>query len=202
MLHCILIVWHRACSIHHQKKKIFIKENKTMKKFTLTLVTVLAVTALAASAFAFGPGGGRGHGGGLCYGGDITGLSALNLTAEQTAKINALREAHLKDIKPLQDKMFSKRGDLKLLWLQTNPDKDKILAAQKEIRTLRDQMQDKMTAYRLEVLKVLTPEQQEKLKSYKYGRGFGPGMGGDRGWQGGPGYRGGGPGMGPGSGNW
>ena len=173
-----------------------------MKKFALTLVTVLALTALAAYAFAFGSGMERGRGGGTCYGDEITALSKLDLTAEQTAKVNALREAHLKDIKPLRDKMFIKRGDLKLLWLQTNPDKDKIMAAQKEIRTLRDQMQDKMTAYRLDVLKVLTPEQQEKLKSFKYERGFGPGMGGGRGWQGGQGYRGGGPGMGPGGGNW
>ena len=177
----------------------YLKENMKMKKLIMTLVAVIAVTAFAASAFAFGPGWGRGHGGGPCYGGDITALSELNLTAEQTAKTNALREAHLKDIKPLQDKMFSKRGDLKLLWLQTNPDKNKIIAVQKEIRTLRDQMQDKMTSYRLDVLKVLTPEQQEKLKSLKMRRGFGPGMGG-RGWHGGPGYHGGGPGMGPGGG--
>jgi Spy/CpxP family protein refolding chaperone len=174
-----------------------------MKKLIMTLVTVIAVTAFAASALAFGPGWGRGHGGGPCYGGDITALSELNLTAEQTAKTNALREAHLKDIKPLQDKMFSKRGELKLLWLQTNPDKDKIITVQKEIRTLRDQMQDKMTSYRLDVLKVLTPEQQEKLKSLKMRRGFGPGMGGGRGWHGGPGMGpgGGAPGMGPGGGN-
>ena len=169
-----------------------------MKKFTITLVTVIAVFALAAYVFAFGPGGGRGHGEGACYGGEVAALSKLDLTAEQTAKVNALREAHLKDIKPLRDKMFIKRGDLKLLWLQTNPDKDRIMAAQKEIRTLRDQMQDKMTAYRLEVLNVLTPEQKEKLKSLKMKRGFGPGMGGGRGWQGGPGHHGGGPGMGPG----
>src|SRR5512136_469281 len=145
-----------------------------MKKLAATLIAAVAVTAFVASAFAFGPGWGRGHGGGPCYGGDITALTELNLTAEQTAKVNALREAHLRDIKPLQDKMFSKRGDLKLLWLQTNPDKDKIMAAQKEIRTLRDQMQDKMTVYRLAVLKVLTPEQQEKLKSLKMRHGFGP----------------------------
>ncbi|HYA13218.1 MAG TPA: Spy/CpxP family protein refolding chaperone [Syntrophales bacterium] len=172
-----------------------------MKKFTLTLVTVLAVMALAAYAFAVGPGMERGRGGGACYGGEIMALSKLDLTAEQTAKVNALREAHLRDIKPLRDKMFIKRGDLKLLWLQTNPDKDKIMAAQKEIRTLRDQMQDKMTAYRLEVLKVLTPEQREKLKALKMRHGFGPCMGGGRGWQGGSGHHGGGPEMGPGGGN-
>ena len=167
-----------------------------MKKLTTILVTLIAVTALTASAFAFGPGWGRGHGGGAYYGGDVTALSELNLTAEQTAKINALRETHLKDIKPLQDKMFSKRGELRLLWLQQNPDQDKILAVQKEIRTIRDQMQDKMTTQRLEVLKVLTPEQQEKVKSFRMGRGFGPGM------RGGSGFQGGGPGMGMMRGNW
>jgi len=150
----------------------------TMKKLTTIFVTVVVVTALAGYAFAFGPGWGRGHGGGPCYGSDMGALSKLNLTDEQTAKINALRETHLKDIKPLRDKMFSKRGELRLLWLQTNPDQEKILAEQREIRALRDKMQDKMTTYRLEVLKVLTPEQKEKLKSFGPGRGFGPGIGG------------------------
>ena len=166
-----------------------------MKKLVMSFVTVIAVTALAASAFAFGPGWGRGHGGGSCYGGEITALSELNLTAEQTAKINALRETHLKDVKPLQDKMFSKRGELRLLWLQQNPDQEKILAAQKEIRTIRDQMQDKMTVHRLNVIKVLTPEQQQKLKAYGPRYGFGPGMRGGAEWHHGPGYQGGGPGM-------
>jgi Spy/CpxP family protein refolding chaperone len=177
-----------------QEKEIISKENKTMRKLTMILVTVFVVTALTAFAFAYGPGSGRGHGGADCYGPDRSVLSQLNLTPEQTAKVNALREANLRDTKPLKDKMFSKRGDLRLLWLQTNPDQNKIMAAQKEIRSLRDQMQDKMTVYRLEVLKVLTPEQQEKLKSFKMGRGFGHGMKGGPGMGSGPGM-GGGPGM-------
>jgi Spy/CpxP family protein refolding chaperone len=167
-----------------------------MKKITITLVTLFVVTALAASTYAFGPGWGRGHGGGYCYGPNDAAFSNLNLTAEQTAKINALRESHLKDVKPLQDKMFSKRGELRLLWLQTNPDEGKINATQKEIRALRDQMQDKGTAYRLNVLKVLTPEQQAQVKSSRFGRGFGYGT------MGGPGYYGGGPGGGMMRGNW
>jgi len=167
-----------------------------MKKLTTILVTLIAVTALTASAFAFGPGWGRGYGSGPYYGPDERAFSQLNLTAEQTAKINALRDAYLKDTKPVQDKLFSKRGDLRLLWLQTNPDQDKILAVQKEIRGLRDQLQDKMTNQRLEVLKVLTPEQQEKVKSFRMGRSFGPGM------RGGAGMNGGGPGMGMMRGNW
>lgn len=167
-----------------------------MKKLVMTFVTVVAVTAFAASAFAFGPGWGRGHGGGHCYGGDVTALSGLNLTAEQTAKVNALREAHLKDVKPLQDKMLSKRGELRLLWLKQNPDQEKILAMQKEIRTIRDQMQDKRTVHRLNVLKVLTPEQQEQLKTFGPGRGYGQGMKAGEGFYGrGHGYHGGGHGM-------
>jgi Spy/CpxP family protein refolding chaperone len=96
-----------------------------MKKLTTILVTLIAVTALTASAFAFGPGWGRGYGSGPYYGPDERVFSGLNLTAEQTAKINALRDAYLKDTKPHQDKLFSKRGDLKLLWLQTNPDQNR-----------------------------------------------------------------------------
>ncbi len=166
-----------------------------MKRLSMTLVVVLIVAALSAYAFAYGPGPGRGHGGADCYGLDRPVLSQLNLTPEQTAKINALREANLREMKPLRDKMFIKRGDLKLLWLQTNPDQNKIMAAQKEIRALRDQMQDKMTVFRLETLKVLTPEQQEKLKALKMGHGFGPGMHGfGHGMGPGPGM-GGGPGM-------
>lgn len=176
-----------------------------MKKLAITFVILLAAAALTASAFAVGPGWGRGHGGGQCGGGgcsgaDLTAVPGLNLTSEQTAKINALREAHLRDVKPIRDTMFSKRGDLRLLWLQKNPDQEKIRQTQKEIRTLRDQMQDKRDGHRLELLKVLTPEQQEKLNAYRPGRGFGPGMKGG-GPQGGPGHHGGGPGMGM-KGNW
>lgn len=176
-----------------------------MKKLTMTFLALFAVVALTASAFAVGPGGGRGHGrgqcGGGCYGGDVTAVPGLNLTTEQTAKVNALREAHLKDVKPIQDKMFSKRGDLKLLWLQKSPDQEKIRQTQKEIRALRDQMEDKKDTHRLEVLKVLTSEQQEKLNASRPGRGSGHGMRGGAGQQGGPGHYGGGPGMGM-SGNW
>ena len=76
-----------------------------------------------------------------------------------------MRDAQFKEIEPLREQMFAKRDAVRKLWLEPTPDQAKILAAQKEMRTLRDQLQDKMTAFRLEALKVLTPEQREKLKS-------------------------------------
>ena len=171
-----------------------------MKKLSMVFVAVLIATAMASTTFAYGWSRGQGRGG--CNGGpgndgDITAVSQLGLSADQTVKIKALREAHLKDVKPLQDKMFSKRGELKLLWLQTKPDQEKIMAVQKEIRSLRDTMQDKRTSQRLAMFNVLTPEQQAKAQTFMAGKGFG--RGGGR-CAGGPGGSGGGPGFGPGGG--
>jgi Spy/CpxP family protein refolding chaperone len=150
-----------------------------MKKISAALLMSLLIVGLTTVAFGWGggPGGcGRGPGYGPCAGGEMTMFSKLNLTTEQTEKIRDLQQTRLKEAKPLMDKMFAKRGDLKLLWLEKNPNQEKIMAAQKELRALRDQMQDKMTVYRLAVMKILTPEQQSKIQSYM-GRGMGRGHG-------------------------
>jgi len=169
-----------------------------MKKLTLVLMVVILGVFLTASAFAFGPPDGRGPGPGYGPGADRgpgyygnTGFDRLNLTDEQKTKIEALRLAYEKDVRPIKEKMFDKSVELRRLWLKENPDKDKIYAAQKEVRTLRDKMQDKVTALRFEIRKVLTPEQKEKLASFGWGRGMGFGP---RGGMRGPG--GFGPGMG------
>ena len=149
-----------------------------MKKLTLVLMVVGLGLLLSASAFAFG--GPRNDGGcGYC---NDAGLRRLNLTDEQKTKIEALTAANQKEIRPIREKMFDKSVALRRLWLQPDPDKDKIIALQKEVRTLRDQVQDKSTLLRFEIRKVLTPEQKEKLASFGWGRGpgFGP-RGGMRG---------------------
>ncbi len=161
-----------------------------MKKMTLTLTAVALGLLLTSQAFAWGPGSGRGYG--YCR---EAGLERLNLTDDQKTKIEALQTANWKAIKPLREKMFDKTVELRRLWLQANPDKDKITAAQKELRTLRDEMQDKNTAMKLEVRKVLTPEQNEKLADMGWGRG--PGFGPRGGMRGHGGF---GPGNGPGLG--
>ncbi len=158
-----------------------------MKKLTLVLMVAGLGLLLSASAFAFG--GPRDDGSrGYC---NEAGLQRLNLTDEQRTKIEALTTANQKEIRPIREKVFDKSVALRRLWLQPNPDKDKIIALQKEVRTLRDQIQDKSTLLRFEIRKILTPEQKEKLASFGWDRGpgFGP-RGGMRG-HGGPG-----PGMG------
>jgi Spy/CpxP family protein refolding chaperone len=161
-----------------------------MKKVMVIIMALLVTAMIGTAALAFGPG--RGPGYGHCGRGDFGGFGALNLTAEQKTKLSEMRDAQFKEIKPLQEQMFAKRDELRKLWLEPNPDQGKIMAAQKEMRSVRDQMQDKMTAFRLESMKVLTPEQREKAKSYaagfRDGRGFGPGRGFDKGRGFGPGY--------------
>jgi len=154
-----------------------------MKKVTLTVMAVLFLAAVATSAFAFG--WGRGPGYGPCGRGDFDGQAGLNLAPEQTAKFKEMREAQWNEMKPLREQMFTKRDEIRKLWLEPNPDQAKIAAAQKEMRSLRDQIQDKTTAYRLDALKNLTPEQQDKIRSSFSERGFGPGHMGFGGWGGG-----------------
>ncbi|MFB3925137.1 MAG: Spy/CpxP family protein refolding chaperone [Syntrophales bacterium] len=157
-----------------------------MKKTLIAATVLIFLAAVVSQSLAFnGPMGRRGPGPGYCA--NPAAIPGLGLTEEQTAKINALRESYLRETKPLQDKMFSRRGDLKLLWLERNPDQAKIAAVQKEIRSLRDQLQDKRTNYHFEILKVLTPEQQERFRSACMGRGMGPGYGHGRGGGYGPG---------------
>jgi protein CpxP len=141
-----------------------------MKKVTLTVMAVLFAAAVATSAFAFGCG--RGPGYGPCPRGGFQGPAGLNLTAEQAAKIREIRDARLKEMKPLQEQTFTKRDEIRKLWLEPDPDQAKILAAQKEMRILRDQIEDKTTAFYLEAAKVLTPEQRDKIKFLGERRGL------------------------------
>jgi Spy/CpxP family protein refolding chaperone len=147
----------------------------TKKKVILTIVGLVSAAAIATTALAFGPG--RGPGYGPCARGDFQGAAGLNLTTEQMGKINKLRDTQFNETKPLRDQMSDKRDALRKLWLEPNPDQAKIGAAQKEMNAVRDQMQEKMTAYRLEANKVLTPEQKEKAKFYAGNCGFGPAKG-------------------------
>jgi Spy/CpxP family protein refolding chaperone len=169
-----------------------------MKKILVLLVAIGLGALLLTPAFALGPRDGRefGRGGygnpdgpGRGYYGH-TGLWRLNLTDDQKAKIEALQIAHYKGIRPIREKMFDKSVELRRLWLQANPDKNKINATQKEVRALRDKLEDNSTELSFEINKVLTPEQKEILANSGWGRG--PGFG-PRG-----GIRGPGSGFGPG----
>ncbi len=149
-----------------------------MKKLATVLGIMLLVAVIAIPVSARGPGWGSNSGSCPGYGmgtGNGMGMkicksSNLNLTAEQSAKIQSLRETHLKEVTPLRTKLFTKKAELKLLWAQVNPDKNKIMSKQKEISDLQYSMKEKSTDYRLEIHKVLTPEQRAQQLFSKSGK--------------------------------
>ena len=151
----------------------------------------LALIAMAGLAVAAGPGFGFGDKGNC-----PAGMNRLNLTPEQKTKLGELQETHWKDTISLRNEMQIKRLEMRALWIAPNPDKDKILVKQKELNGLRDKLQAKSTDFRLDIRKILTPEQAAQIGTFGPGRGFGRGMGRHRMWHHGP-YGGPGQGGGP-----
>jgi Spy/CpxP family protein refolding chaperone len=168
-----------------------------MKNLFVTLSAVIIALILTVPAFAMGHHGGRGD----CPGwknfdqegcGGNCGkylFKKLNLTDEQKTKFDALQLTHKNEVKPIREKMFDKSAELRKLWLQVNPAKETINAKQKEVRLLRDQLEDKRTEFRLEINKLLTAEQKEKLAALGWDKkpGFGPRGGKRCGGESGPG---------------
>ena len=158
-----------------------------MKKTTIVgLGLILALALVATVALAWGPGFGPGFGRG--FGGPAYGSPPIpNLTTEQSAQIQALRESFLKEIEPIQKELYAKGQEFRNLWQSPNPDQAAIAAKQKEMIDLRTQLQGKATNLGLEIRKVLTPEQLAQLPAFNQGAGFGPGAGFEPGMGFGPG---------------
>jgi len=160
-----------------------------MKKISV-IAAFLLVVASATLVMAGPRGKGNGGGGGWCAA--PSALASLNLTAEQSEKIRSLRESCLKEMTPIRTQLLSKKAELRLLWMQTKLDPDKIRSTQVEIGNLIGQMQEKSTDCRLAFRNILTPEQTTKLLAEGIGRGKGHKRGdrhSSRGSGGGPGSR-------------
>ena len=107
----------------------------------------------------------------------------MNLTPEQGGKLFDLKEKFRTDTASLRKDLMVKHLEMKALWKAENPDEKAILAKQKELNALKDQMSVKMVTFRLEAKKI-APNAFMGM-----GRHHGGGMG-----------MGGGCGMGPGGG--
>jgi Spy/CpxP family protein refolding chaperone len=141
------------------------------KNIIIGMAVVFTLALVISTAMAFGPGFGRGVSGGPGYG--VPPVS--NLTTEQSSRIQALQQKNLTEITPLREQLFAKRTELRTLWTSQNPDQTQIKALQQDMLDINAQLQEKATSARLEMNKILTPEQQAQLTAY--GRGMGPGMG-------------------------
>ncbi len=150
---------------------------KKAGKVSLLLVLTLALSlGLAASVWAQSMGKGKGPG-------------TMNLTPEQAGKIFDLMEKLQADTSGLRKQLMVKHAELAALWKAGGAENNAIQAKQKELDALRDQMQEKMAACRLEAKKI--------APDFDMGMGVGMGMGMGAGGMGMG--RGPGGGMGPGN---
>ena len=166
-----------------------------MKKTIVVLGLVALVVLGVAYAYAQGPGFGPGHRPG--WGQE----KWSSLTPEQQTKFQELRQKFNDETAQLRGTMLTKRLELQSLWTNPKADPKAILDKEKEFRGLQDQMRDKAVQSKLEVRKILTPDQ---LSQFGPGWGMGRGFGGGhmKGGRHGMGRDGMGPGrgMGPGEG--
>jgi zinc resistance-associated protein len=156
-----------------------LRKNKLLFLLTAVLSLILATAAWAGPK---GMGGGCDMGGG-CNMGDCMGHGMghgrqwMNMTPEQVGKAFDMRQKFMNDTADLRKQMLVKRAELRELWKAKEPDKAQIAAKQKEINAVRDQLQEKGTAFKLDMRK--------EFPTMGGGAGC-PMMGGGKGMGGGP----------------
>ena len=131
--------------------------NKPSLEKTRLIISLLA--ALGLSLGAINPAWARGGGGGM----------NANLTPEQSAQLFDLKQQFMNDTAGLRKQMMVKRSELAALWQSATPDQNRIQAKQQEVNALRDQLQAKRTAFRLQNQQICPQA------------GMGPGRGAGRG---------------------
>jgi Spy/CpxP family protein refolding chaperone len=140
------------------------------KTYMMMAAVILVVTATLAFAGSRGPGLGMGPIAGM----PPFALSGLDLTEEQNRQIQDLQETRQLEIAPLQNELFNKRAELRLMWSEPGPDQEQFLAEQQEMFELQRKLQEKGTQYQLALRNILTPEQRDKLADFGPGAGRGP----------------------------
>ena len=102
--------------------------------------------------------------------------SQLNLTPEQAARLQDLREGFLRDTLTWRNELLVKRFDLRDLLRNPQSDSQAILNKQREISDLEAKIQERGILLQIELRKVLTPEQIKLLPPHGGGMYGTPGM--------------------------
>ncbi len=90
-------------------------------------------------------------------------LAAIDLSKEQTEKIEALKSTLKVEVQDISEKLEEKNLEMRTLWESYPPDVGKIVAKQKEIGSLRAELQEKTIIYRVKAIEILTEEQFRKV---------------------------------------
>ncbi len=151
-----------------------------MQKSKKVIVTA-AILALMAQPVLFAQGGGKkgpaGRKGddrpmmseckGMFFGDPVRMKKDLNLSDEQVTKIANINKDHQKKMLDYKEKLAPKKIQLKKLLLEDSVDMARVRALLKEIGDLRVELQALRIEHRLDIEKVLTPEQKAKMRQHR-----------------------------------
>ena len=140
-----------------------IKKGETTMRKSKILVFLLALLLITGSAYAVGKSQDNPGDNPQIKHSKMHDHNRLNLTPEQQTKLKELMKNFRKDTVFLRNDIKVKRLELRALWTVPQPEKDKIIAKQKEIIDLTTQLKMKAIDFRLEACSVLTPEQAAQV---------------------------------------
>ncbi len=117
----------------------------------------------------FGPGFRQGFGPG--FQGGFGPVRYLNLSEEQLNQMSGLRNRIYGETEALRNDLTQKQLEMQKLMTDPMTDEATLLAKQKEMSSLREQLFDRMAQIPLEMRKILSPEQIQKLGDAPMGFG-------------------------------
>jgi Spy/CpxP family protein refolding chaperone len=135
-----------------------------MKKVFIVMAVIIASVAVISSAYAMQPGERTGHHREFCF------KKHLNLSDKQLASMKELRNSFHNDTRDLRYNLEIKRIEMRKLFTDPKTDDATLLAKQKEISELRQQLSEKKAQMKIEWRKILTPEQIMKLDKMPHKR--------------------------------
>ena len=135
-----------------------------MKKTFIVIAVLIVSAAVVASAYAFQPDKKPGSHKEFCF------KKHLGLSDQQLAKMKELRNRFHADTRDLRYNLEIKRIEMRKLFTDPKTDDETLLAKQKEISELRQQLSDKKAQMKVEWRKILTPEQIAKLDKMPHKR--------------------------------
>jgi Spy/CpxP family protein refolding chaperone len=100
-------------------------------------------------------------------------LKGVSLDPEQKAKVKEFKKKVDDEMVQMNKNLLNKSKELRSLWADPKADSEAILKKDKEMRALRDQMADMDIEFKLEVRKILTPEQISKWGGSHHKKGHG-----------------------------
>jgi len=138
------------------------------KTIIIGLSLALGMALMVTTSMAWGPGLGRRLGMEETFG-----CPDLPILGEkQFHKVEAFQKSFLKEVEPLQHDLLKKRAELRILGLSPSSDPAAVRAEGKGLRYLQKKAWEKAAHHRVEIWKILNPEQRAQFSVYGPGIRF------------------------------